>query len=178
MTCDICNGHEATVHLTQVVDGDVKKLHMCEDCARKSGINIENPVSISELLLGLGKAESGADDPASPEPGRACPSCHMRHGDFRKTGRLGCPDCYTAFASELAPLLRQMQKKIQHTGRAPRAGPHAPSPAIELESLREALDRAVIDERFEDAARLRDRMAELRLGLAASVKPDAVESGP
>lgn len=160
MTCEICKAQEATVHLTQVMDGAVKKLHMCEDCARKGGINIENPVSISDLLLGLGKEAQGEVEPGPPD--RVCPVCHLRQAEFRKTGRLGCPDCYTAFAAELAPLLRQMHKLDHHVGLAPPGGFGGSAPAEEAVAVQEALDRAVAEERFEEAARLRDRLLDLR----------------
>ena len=165
MKCEICKAQEASVHLTQVLDGEVRKLHMCEDCARKGGINIENPVSISDLLLGLGKQEP--EEEAPPAPDRTCPTCHMRHADFRKTGRLGCPDCYEAFAAELVPLLRQMHRRDHHVGRAPRHMPAGISLTSEAVSVQHALDRAVADERFEEAARLRDRLAEIRRRLEA-----------
>ncbi len=176
MTCEICKAQEATVHLTQVMDGDVKKLHMCEECARKGGINIENPVSISDLLLGLGKDAPGEEEPAPPD--RVCPVCHLRQAEFRKTGRLGCPECYTAFAAELAPLLRQMHKRDHHVGRAPPDAFGDPSPAEEAAAVQEALDRAVTEERFEEAARLRDRLLDLRKRMGAGAPGAGPGEGP
>ncbi len=169
MKCEICKAQDASVHLTQVLAGEVRKLHMCEDCARKGGINIENPVSISDLLLGLGKEEQAEEAPAAPD--RACPVCHLRQADFRKSGRLGCPDCYTAFAAELAPLLRQMHRRDHHVGRTPAHVPGGVSPAEEAASVQDALDLAVAAENFEDAARLRDRLQELRRKIASGKAP-------
>lgn len=165
MKCEICKAQEASVHLTQVMEGEVRKLHMCEECARKGGINIENPVSISDLLLGLGKEEPVEEAPAAPD--RACPVCHLRQADFRKTGRLGCPECYAAFATELAPLLRQMHRRDHHVGRTPQAMPGGVPAAEEAAAVQEALDRAVAEERFEEAARLRDRLQALRRRIAS-----------
>jgi protein arginine kinase activator len=169
MKCEICKAQEASVHLTQVMDGEVRKLHMCEDCARKGGINIENPVSISDLLLGLGKDEPAEETPAAPD--RTCPVCHLRQADFRKTGRLGCPECYAAFAAELAPLLRQMHRRDHHVGRTPPNVPGGVPPAEEAASAQEALDRAVAEERFEEAARLRDRLQAIRRRMAGADGP-------
>jgi protein arginine kinase activator len=34
MLCDICKKSEATVHLTQIVDGKMLKVDLCESCAK------------------------------------------------------------------------------------------------------------------------------------------------
>jgi len=88
MLCESCNEQEATVHLTQVVDGSVKKVHLCEECSAKSGFDIQGPISISDILLGMGG--STEETPDSSE--RSCTRCHLRRADFKKTGRLGCPE--------------------------------------------------------------------------------------
>jgi len=127
MKCERCQEDEATVHLTQVVNGAVKKLHLCEDCAAQSGVDVHNPMSMAELLLGFGKG-AAADAPAAPGDARSCPRCHLRGADFRKTGRLGCPECYTAFRAELSPLIRSMHRKERHAGKRPLGAAAAPPP--------------------------------------------------
>ncbi|MBP7829681.1 MAG: UvrB/UvrC motif-containing protein [Kiritimatiellae bacterium] len=157
MLCESCKQHEATVHLTQVVDDSVKKVHLCEECAAQKGLDVHGPVSISDLLMGLGKAiEPESKRPAAGE--HACPRCHMRPSDFKKTGRLGCPDCYDAFAGELGPLIKGMHRSEQHVGKAPGTAGAAPAPAGDsgLAALQKALEEAVAGERYEEAARLRD----------------------
>ncbi|MDZ7630945.1 MAG: hypothetical protein U5K74_06215 [Gemmatimonadaceae bacterium] len=37
MVCDTCRERDAVVHLTQVVDGAVTQVHLCEACARTRG---------------------------------------------------------------------------------------------------------------------------------------------
>lgn len=164
MFCESCKQREATVHLTQVVDDSVKKIHLCEECAAQKGLDIHAPVSISDLLLGLGKAvEPAAEAPAASE--RACPRCHMRPADFKKTGRLGCPDCYEAFTVELGPLIKGMHRSEQHTGKMPGPVTDAPPPppaGADVGALQRALDHAVAAENFEEAARLRDRIQAAR----------------
>ncbi len=54
MLCEICKVEEATVHLTQVIDGSIKKLHLCEQCAQNSGFDLQGPISITDILLGMG----------------------------------------------------------------------------------------------------------------------------
>ena len=37
--CQSCKEQPATIHLTEIVDGEKRELHYCEDCAHKEGIN-------------------------------------------------------------------------------------------------------------------------------------------
>ena len=38
MVCDACGERDAVVHLTQVVDGTVTQVHLCEKCAADKGV--------------------------------------------------------------------------------------------------------------------------------------------
>jgi protein arginine kinase activator len=164
MKCQVCQTEEAKIHLTQVVNGVAKTLHLCEQCARKSGLNLSDPTSLNEVLLGLGQPSEQPAEPGTTgtQAERVCPHCHLSFSEFRKTGRLGCPECYRAFQTELEPLIRQMHRRDRHVGRRP---PNWTEPTVtteELDRLQKELQRAVAEERYEDAAQLRDRLAELR----------------
>lgn len=152
MLCEICHNKEATVHLTQVINNTVKKVHLCEECAAKSGVDIHSPISITDLLLGL---SSSTED-------KACPHCHLRRSDFKKTGRLGCPVCYEAFDVELAPLIKSMHRGTRHVGKMPARSSSSSDLAAELEELEQQLRQAIAAENYERAAQLRDRIKECR----------------
>lgn len=154
MKCEQCE-KEATVHLTQVVDGAVKKLHLCEACAGKSGFDIQGPVSITDILLGM---EGEPAKPRTSKKERACPVCRMKRSDFKKSGRLGCPSCYEAFSEDLASLIRAMQRSSQHLGKVPKKEEHRVKLTAELAQIRKQLDQAVAAEAYEEAAELRDRI--------------------
>jgi protein arginine kinase activator len=150
MLCESCGERDATIHLTQMVDGAVKELHMCEDCAEQSGLNVHGPLSLTDMLFGMGMPSEAA----SGVPDKSCPHCHMRRSDFKKTSRLGCPACYEAFAEELTPLLAAVHKGTHHIGKIPAGAIH--EPPAEIVALQKQLSEAVAGERYEDAARLRD----------------------
>ena len=156
MLCECCQEHEATIHLTQVVNGQSKELHLCEECAEQSGLNLQGVMALPEVLFGMG-------GPAAPADGqdKSCPHCHFRRNDFKKTARLGCPRCYETFAEELTPMLTAMHKGPQHVGKVPskaRAGMEA---ATQLAALHKQLAEAVQAEKYEEAARLRDLIREI-----------------
>lgn len=159
MLCECCQQHEATIHLTQMVDGKTRELHLCEDCAEESGMNVQSVMSIPEILFGMGTAESGAADEGRGG-GKGCPHCHMRGRDFKKNARLGCPRCYDAFSAELAPMLAAMHKGPRHVGKIPESRRQGLENEGRVESLRKQLEEAVKAERFEEAALLRDQLRE------------------
>ncbi len=157
MKCEMCHTNEATVHLTQVVDGAVRKLHLCESCAAESGVDIQNPMSIADLFLGLGPAAAAAREGDAGE----CPQCHLRRSDFKKTGRLGCPFCYEYYRDDLAPMLKAMHRGDRHIGKKPSGAEAASRNAAALAELRRKLEEAVAAERYEEAARFRDQIRRL-----------------
>jgi protein arginine kinase activator len=175
MNCELCKEREATVHLTQVIDGSIKKLHLCEECAAKSGIDVHGPISITDILLGMGikpkEMEPVAAGGAASVVERTCPKCHMRRTDFKKTGRFGCGTCYEAFAEELPPLLKAMHRSEQHVGKVPAGEAVRVRAATELASLETALKKAIDDEKYEEAARLRDQIALWRGRVEQEKKP-------
>lgn len=154
MNCQICGKKEATVHLTQMLNNEVRKMHLCEKCAQASGIDVNIPASMTNLLLGLGESKKPAAAAVTP----VCPQCKMRFTDFKKLSLLGCQNCYAVFANELEPLLQGMQKGVRHAGKQPVHQAGAVNGAASMAALKKALAAAVLAENYEEAARLRDQI--------------------
>jgi protein arginine kinase activator len=167
MICESCKEKEATVHLTQVIDGAIKKLHLCEECAAKSGFDVHGPISITDILLGMGVQKGEQGSSASDTIEWSCPRCHMRRTDFKKTGRFGCSTCYEAFAEGLTPMLKAMHRNDQHVGKVPASQEGRIKANAELTSLQKKLEQAIAKENFEEAAKLRDSIQAYRAKLAA-----------
>ena len=163
MQCDLCKQHQATVHLTEIVDEQMSELHLCEACANQKGAQMESHFGLADLLAGL--ADFGKPGSAAPEEGdvRTCESCGMSYEDFKKVGRLGCGECYTTFKKSLSTLLRRIHGSINHVGKVPLSliGTPKMKGRSELHELKRRLQRAVEAEDFEEAATLRDRLREL-----------------
>ncbi len=160
--CDNCHERSAAIHLTQIVNNSVTTVHLCEQCAAEKGVQTSASVAkfpLGDFLASLGKGAAGAL-PAEAEDG-TCDYCHATLQDFRDTGRLGCPECYEAFAQHLRGLLRRLHGSSQHVGEVylPPEGAAVPTDSARvLVDLREQLRRAVDAENFELAAELRDRI--------------------
>ncbi len=156
MICELCKQAQATVHLTEIVNEQMTELHLCESCANQKGTQVESHFGLSDLLSGL------ADFSKTQEPEevttKACPNCGMTYDDFRKVGRLGCADCYPAFKRSLASLLKRIHGSPIHLGKSPARLVKPSKAKTELAALRRKLEKAIEQEEFEEAARLRDQI--------------------
>jgi len=160
MLCEICGVNEATVEFTEIVDDEVTQLHLCESCAREKGVEMEKHFGIADLLAGL--TDVGLEfEPKEVEV--KCSGCGMTYDDFRKTGRLGCGECYSTFKRSLLPLLKRIHGSTRHLGKSTIKLEKAVgvTKRSELQELRQKLQRAIEMEEFEEAAKLRDRIREL-----------------
>jgi protein arginine kinase activator len=166
MLCCICKQKEAKVHLTQIAGDKVQKVDLCEDCAKAKGVHDPTGFLLSDLLLGLGSAQELTSPAEDAE--LACPRCGFTQADFKKTGRLGCADCYTTFAEGLGGLLQSMHKGVRHVGKTPAALRRTREASGRFATLQRELAKAISEEQFEQAARLRD---ELKLLTAPAAPP-------
>lgn len=164
MLCEECRERPATVHVTQVTNGDRTEKNLCEICARAMGeleIMGMGPGSfnINSLLAGLMNLEQAAPTPKAR--GLACPTCGSDYRRFAEGGRLGCADCYQTFNRQIAPLLKRIHGNPVHQGKLPSRGAQAMSRKRQLLQLRNELKLMVDQEQFERAAELRDKIKEL-----------------
>jgi protein arginine kinase activator len=166
MQCSVCKEKPATVFLTHIENDQMHKINLCEDCAKKKGV--DNPTTFSladaDLLLGLGAAQEIAQ--ATPGVEVRCPHCGFTQADFKKSGRLGCPECYQVFAEGLEGLLKTMHKGTRHAGKAPEVLRQSRESTERLKQLQKKLAKAIESEDFESAAKLRDELKNLTTGAA------------
>ena len=159
MLCSNCKEKPATVHLTQIVGEKMQKLDLCEECAKAKGVNDPGGFALADLKLGLGAAQEMEQSSGGTET--KCPRCGFTQADFKKSGRLGCPECYKTFAEGLEGLLKTMHKGTRHAGKVPEALRESREQADRLKSLQKKLDKAIKEEDFEQAAQLRDELKHL-----------------
>lgn len=164
MKCCVCQEREATVHLTQIAGEKMQKLDLCEECAKKKGVNDPTGFSLADLLLGLGASQEMEQAAAATEGGELkCPHCGFTQADFKKAGRLGCPECYRTFSEGLEGLLKTMHKGTRHVGKVPEALRQTLDFKERARQLQKKLAKAIEQENFELAAQLRDEIKQLNV---------------
>ncbi len=152
MLCERCNKNPATMHYTQVINGQVSEYHLCEKCAREekmtsdfSDFDIFNMFSPKKV-----KSESSL----------ICPNCKTTLSEFRKHGIAGCATCYDVFSSVIEPILLQTQGTKTHL--KPKAEKKEETKKEKITRLENALKEAVKKEEYEKAASLRDEIKLLK----------------
>ena len=161
--CMVCKKNSATIHLTDIVGGKKNEVHLCEECAQQQGISYKtSAAALPELLAFISGAGEGEE---SEFADLTCPECGMTYTEFRRTGRLGCPNDYGAFREGLIPILERVHGGTEHTGRAPgRVSKPDSGKTLRLIQLKRELQEAVGEELYEKAVGLRDEISRLERG--------------
>ena len=173
MLCS-CGKKEATIHLTEILNGQVTELHLCEGCAKEQGTDFKQ--FLAPLQGGMPDLAGMFSKAMGLAPGQdmKCQSCGMTMGDFEKAGRLGCAACYKTFAPYLLPLIKRIHRHDKHLGKTPEnvkqvAADNTEARGVKpagLAALRKKLNESVKTEAYEDAARLRDEIQKFEKSLS------------
>ncbi len=157
--------------ITQIVKGEVTELHLCEDCARSRGLIDPLTLSFNEKFFPenfqqqieslLKKVEQDVaelelfnNEELEDIPNMTCPICQFTLSNYRKTGRVGCPDCYRVFAQQIGVLAIDGNELPQR--------PVEMSPQLQIKQLERKMNKAIEIEDYETAASLRDQIKHLQ----------------
>ena len=162
MLCQNCGKNEATTHYHSVINGVVKDQYLCSECAAKEKHTaLENDDLFKMLSLFLN------DGTAPRAEALKCDCCGTTFSEIRRTGRVGCGNCYKTFEKQLMPTLQRIHGRVTHIGKCPDSIANAvpeqsktEKPMDEkqqkLDGLRAELKKAIETENYEKAAEIRD----------------------
>ena len=175
MLCSVCQKNKAVICYTEIVNGVKNEKYLCPECA--ASFDSENThISPGGLLAGLltsvlGQASVNIDNEAK-KTNLVCPKCGMTYHEF--LSRFGCGDCVHTFGFLLDDYLKKIQGNCEHTGKeySGRETVIVPmidfslinetEPVSEEKLLKQQLDAAIRNEEYEEAARLRDLIRNLK----------------
>lgn len=163
MQCQICKQNTATIHLTEIIEGQRNESHLCESCAQKQGVAVKAQIPLNELLGSLLSAGETPTTALSKTKGeQSCPHCGMTFEKFRQTSLLGCPQDYEVFDKQLKGIIEKSHGgHSEHCGKIPSKTPADERRHLELLKLRQELEAALQNEDYETAAKVRDRIKQL-----------------
>lgn len=164
----------ATLHITELRQGEATEIHLCETCA-KDYLSQAEEVSTPDLDVQFDQLEEGSQPEVSGIDDRTCPNCGITFREFRTQGRLGCPHDYVEFESDLIPLIENIHGETQHCGKLPKRAPDSSRKQHQLIRLRSELKVAVEEENYESAARIRDEIQEVESQLQGNESSDSPE---
>jgi protein arginine kinase activator len=178
MLCDICKQHEATIHIQEIVKNSKKAMHLCSECAVEKSQNDPSfdfgGFNLAEMLYNISEAEDGETpdfssilEPTSDKQDIKdvqCPECKWTLKALRQTGRVGCPHCYKVFHEVIVNALENMHRGKLHVGKKPngKCADNSPNFMLELMNLQKELDEVIQREEYEKAAKLRDKITNLK----------------
>lgn len=181
MLCDNCGKREANVRYSENINGKVRELNLCEECSKKLGIGqmeFSMPMDFSNFFGDF------MEEFTKPEwmpllnnvKTLTCDNCGYTFDDIVNTGKLGCPNCYEVFETELDPIIKRIHGTNRHVGRIGKIidnkidqkfnsnsndKPKENKEKSKLEELQEQLKKAIKEERYEDAAKIRDEIKKI-----------------
>lgn len=173
MLCDICHKREAKIYYTEIKNGEKKEQYLCEECAaEQSTFQTKNgEYSIEGTLSGflsniLGSIYGDGKQKKNKDIMPRCARCGISYEEVLENGKFGCPHCYENFKDMIDKSLKQIQGANSHTGKKPERLKKSVENTVlnipKLEKLSIQLQEAIEREEFEEAAKLRDRMRELK----------------
>ena len=184
MLCENCGKNEANVRYTQIINGVKKEMALCEKCSHKLGIGINHldfnmPINLSSFF-GEFLEENEPDflTQMLPQTSLICEQCNMTYDDFVKNGKFGCSNCYEVFSNKIDPLLKNLHGANRHVGRGikglksknkietklvneSKKTQKETTQLTELDELKNSLKQAIQEERYEEAAKIRDEIKKL-----------------
>lgn len=180
MLCENCKKREANVRYSENINGIKKELHLCEECSQKLGITDEisfrMPTFDFSNFFGSFFEDLSTPDfiPLLNEVKKLkCDSCGFTFNDIVNTGRYGCANCYDTFENRMEPILKKLQDANMHNEKLGTIlnnnikfeknseAQRKEKIGNELEKLQENLKQAIKEERYEDAAKIRDEIKKI-----------------
>ncbi|MDR1432968.1 MAG: UvrB/UvrC motif-containing protein [Puniceicoccales bacterium] len=174
--------------MTQIVNGKMTAVHMCGECAAKHGLFDKEGLPFA-MLSTIGEALFAGIKKSASMNGLICSKCGCTPMSFKETGRLGCPNCYKDLKPLVDGIVESSQKGMVHSGKVPKSrttvevekalaadkvkcGDGVGSTGRKVGKrgsvkgrvgdLQKMLDEAIRDERYEEAAALRDEIRKLK----------------
>jgi protein arginine kinase activator len=178
MICELCKKNPATIHIQEIVDNQKKSMHICTECAEKktdSPLLFDGNFNLAEILYsiseqmglpGFGLKPLIGEETEKKEPQEqetiTCMKCGWTLSQLRKTGRLGCPQCYKSFSEVLNDAFETMHRGKLHVGKKPGGKINESSTLmLEVMNLKKELEELVKREEYEKAAVVRDKISDL-----------------
>ena len=162
MLCQNCHQRPAQIHITKIIAGEKKELHLCDQCASLQDIfnNSFNLQSFLSNLLDM-EGDSSHYDFSHINDFR-CSGCGMRYESFKKYGKFGCEECYHSFGAAVNPLIKKMHGTDQHKGKIVKYAGESIRLKRDIQDLNNQLKTAIENEEYEKAAEFRDQIKVLK----------------
>lgn len=177
MKCQSCGKREASVKYYENINGNKQTLYFCVDCAKKLGFSDFNDFSSFSNFQDFSNFFTPIFT-TMPEfdllEQNKCSKCGYTLDDYYNTGMLGCEECYKAFEKNLDDLFYKINGKNRHIKLEEKKVDTKYKNKVKGENLdgnknensilklKEKLEKLVKEEKYEEAAVIRDEIKKLK----------------
>lgn len=182
MLCENCNENEGNVKYTQIINGVKKEMVLCDECAKKMGIDeigFSMPINFSNFLGDFFDEYNESNFmPNFNKPNiLKCEKCGLTYDEFAKEGKFGCENCYETFKNKIDYIVKNLHGSSRHIGRKTKyikenniESNYSSNESNKTEKIKEEtkieklnkdLKLAIKEERYEDAAKIRDEIKKI-----------------
>lgn len=144
MKCEICHQNDAEQPIIKTENGVAKEYYVCKSCASQFKVGHIGKYSTADVLFDFSSAPQKEELEEPPKIELACPSCGSTFARIHRDHRVGCPDCYVFFEDQLDRMVAVYNSSEFDFVRT------------DVDNLKQKLEAAIADERYEDAAVVRD----------------------
>lgn len=157
MKCQSCGKREACVRYKENINGKKHEYFLCEICADKMGINSFSDI-FSPMFVSIPEVFKESNLPQS----LSCSKCGYTLEDYSKTGMFGCEHCYDTFEDTLDELFLKFHGKNRHIKiEKKEKNKNKKIKEENIQELKEKIAELVEEERYEEAAVIRDKIKAL-----------------
>ncbi len=165
MLCDRCHGREATVHVTQIINGRRSEQHLCQECAAKehvmqSSFGRLDRDFFSSPIESFFEGRMPSFFGRNPIEIESQPVEEEQEGPMFQEGLRRSPDSYEAFREKIRPAFQKKQADVSEAKEVPVETEDTPTDP-KLAELKKALKSCISREDYEGAARIRDQIREM-----------------
>lgn len=153
MLCQKCKINNANVKIIRNINGDVKEYFLCSSCAESEGVGLSSNIYkdfMKDTFFGIPTPELSF--------AKTCTNCGLSYPEFKKNPKFGCEKCFDAFSTALPNLIKDIQGATVHTGKIPKRSGSELLKKKKINDMKEELKKAIAEENFELAAKLRDEI--------------------
>ena len=170
MKCQNCGENESNFRYTEIINGVKSELNLCSSCAEKLGVDnlkYNIPIDFSSFFGDFLNEYNESDfiPMLTKQSILKCDMCNLTYDEFMNTGKFGCSNCYNVFNNKIEPVLKRLHGNTKHIGRNAVINSNKDienkeivKEESQIEKLKAELKVAIKDERYEEAAKLRDKI--------------------
>ena len=147
MLCDKCGKNEANIHIETSINGVKKQENLCSACAQQNTLGGFN---FTDLMSGMVSPNLGEEQGV-----RRCGNCGMTVYDLERLGKFGCAQCYGDLREHVLPMLKRIHGSTQYCGYQQT---EEDKRRLAVQDLKAKLSDAILQEDYESAAELRDKI--------------------